>query len=66
VNGGLQGARLSGSGTTRVSVRYRPVGLERASIITLTALAAAVLVLAAAGAKARIRSSRSRWFAIDH
>jgi hypothetical protein len=60
VNAGLQGALLLGSGTSRVSVRYRPTGLEQAIIVTLTALAVAVLVLAVAGVKARVGSPRPR------
>ena len=52
VNGGLQGVRLVGSGTSRVSVRYRPTGLPQAARVSLAALAAAVLVLGTAGWKA--------------
>ena len=51
VNGGLQGVRLAGSGTSRVALRYRPTGLTRAAIVTLTALTAAVLILGATGWK---------------
>jgi len=49
VNGGLQGVRLVGSGTSRVALRYRPTGLTSAVSVSLAALTAAVLVLGAAG-----------------
>jgi hypothetical protein len=49
VDGGLQGALLTGSGTSRVAMRYRPTGLRTAAILSLAALGAAVLVLCAAG-----------------
>jgi hypothetical protein len=52
VNGGLQGVRLLGSGTSRVLAHYVPTGLGQSIKITLTATAAAVLVLATAGVKA--------------
>jgi hypothetical protein len=52
VNGGLQGVQLTGFGTSRVSVRYRPTGLAWALTISLTATAASALVLIAAGIRA--------------
>ena len=52
VNGGLQGVQLTGFGTSRVSVRYRPTGLVWAVTISLAATAASALVLIAAGIKA--------------
>ncbi|HEV3168284.1 MAG TPA: hypothetical protein VGZ22_30045 [Isosphaeraceae bacterium] len=46
-DGGLQGIRLVGSGTTRVTVQYHPTGLVPATRISAIALAAAVgLILA--------------------
>jgi hypothetical protein len=52
VNGGLQGVRLVGSGTSRVTTRYTPTGLTQAARVSLAALALAALVLGAAGWKA--------------
>ena len=52
VNGGLQGVRLVGSGTSRVTIRYRPNGLPQAARVSLAALALAALVLGIAGWKA--------------
>jgi hypothetical protein len=49
LNGGLQGALLTGAGTHRVETRYRPTGLTSSARVTLTALAAAALVLGASG-----------------
>jgi len=45
VNGGLQGVRLVGSGTSRVVLQYRPTGLARATLVSLAALTAAALAL---------------------
>ncbi len=59
VNGGLQGVRLVGSGTSRVSVSYRPSGLPQAARISLAALTAALLVLATAGWTARTGRARA-------
>jgi hypothetical protein len=47
VNGGLQGALLAGSGTSRVTLRYRPTGLPLAATVSLAALGAVPLVLCA-------------------
>jgi hypothetical protein len=52
VAGGLQGVRLTGSGTSQVVVRYRPTGLISAGIISLAATTGAALVLIAAGLRA--------------
>jgi len=60
VNGGLQGVRLIGAGTSRVSMRYQPVGLRQAMAVTVTALAVAVLVLAVTGLKAIKEAPRPR------
>ncbi len=60
VDGGLQGAWLAGSGTSRVSVHYRPTGLVRATAVTLSALAAATIVLAVTAIRFLMRSSPSR------
>jgi hypothetical protein len=49
VDGGLQGILLVGSGTSRVSMRYRPTGLRQAARVSLAALALAVIVLGTAG-----------------
>jgi hypothetical protein len=49
VSGGLQGAWLTGTGTSRVETRYRPTGLTRALRVSTGAVAAALVVLAAAG-----------------
>jgi hypothetical protein len=57
VDGGLQGVPLTGTGSHRVEVEYRPMGLKQAAMISLAALAAAVLVLGASGWKA-IRGRR--------
>ena len=59
VDGGLQGARLYGSGTSRVLTYYQPTGRRKAMIITLCALAAAMLVLASPGLKALVGQARS-------
>jgi hypothetical protein len=48
VDGGLQGALLAGSGTSRVTLRFRPNGLARAATVSLVALAGIALVLCAA------------------
>ncbi len=56
VDGGLHGVPLTGAGTSRVEVRYRPTGLARAATISLAALGAAVLFLGVAGWRA-IRSA---------
>jgi hypothetical protein len=45
VNGGLQAVRLSGSGRSRIALRYRPPRLALASMISLTALTITLLVL---------------------
>jgi hypothetical protein len=52
VNGGLQGVRLVGSGTSHVTTRYRPSGLPQAARVSLAALALAALVLGTAGWRA--------------
>jgi hypothetical protein len=59
VDGGLQGVRLLGSGTSRVLVRYEPTRRQQAGAITLCALAAAVLILAAPGMRALVRQTQS-------
>jgi hypothetical protein len=48
VDGGLQGALLVGSGTSRVTFHYRPTGLRNAATISLVAIAAITIVLGAA------------------
>jgi hypothetical protein len=48
VDGGLQGIPLVGSGISRVALRYQPVGIQRAVLVSLVALTAAVLVLSTA------------------
>ncbi len=58
VNAGLQGVALVGSGTSHVSVRYRPTGLTQTLFISLAAAAAAVIVIATAAFKARIEGRR--------
>ena len=49
LNGGLQGIVLTGSGTSQVAMHYRPTGLFRAAVVSLTTLAAATFVLSMAG-----------------
>ena len=61
VNGGVQGVRLLGSGTSRVLLRYQPTGLGQAAKVTFTAMAAAVLVLATAGLKTLYGMSVRQW-----
>ena len=56
VNGGFQGVGLSGSGTSRVRVFYRPRGFRRALVVSLTALSSALCVVAAASFSAVRRS----------
>ena len=60
VDGGLQGVRLVGSGTSHVVLHYEPTGLRQATKIALIALATAVLVLAAPGLRALVGRVRSR------
>ena len=55
-NGGLQAAVVAGSGTSRVTLRYRPTGLTLAATVSLAALSAIFLVLCADGWKALKRS----------
>ncbi|MGP0068917.1 MAG: hypothetical protein ACLQGP_35620 [Isosphaeraceae bacterium] len=57
VDGGLHGIPLVGAGTSRVELRYRPTGLDRAATVSLSALAAALLV-AAVGWWSAARSDR--------
>jgi hypothetical protein len=45
VNAGLQGVLLTGAGTSRVEVFYRPTGLARAAMVSLAALVAALVVV---------------------
>jgi hypothetical protein len=47
VDGGLQGVRLQGSGTSVVSVRYYPSDFTKAIAITAAALSSALLILIA-------------------
>ena len=57
VNGGLQAVPLLGSGIHRITFQYRPTGLLRAVIISVTALAIALIVLVVTGAN-MIKSNR--------
>ena len=62
VDGGLQGILLVGSGTSRVSMRYRPTGFPQAATVSLAALALAAIVLGTPRfirLRHTIRSSRS-------
>jgi hypothetical protein len=58
VSGGLQGAWLAGSGTSRVETRYRPTGLTRTASVSFSSLVAALLVLAVAGRSSLKRRSQ--------
>jgi hypothetical protein len=49
VNGGLQGIQLPGSGTSEVTVQYRPTGLKQAMSLSAVALGSALAILAIAG-----------------
>jgi hypothetical protein len=49
VNGGLQGAPIPGSGTSRITMHYQPTGLRQAVLVSGAAVGCAVLVLGAAG-----------------
>jgi hypothetical protein len=44
VNGGLQGVLLTGSGTSEVTLSYRPTGLKTAMVISCVAATAAIAV----------------------
>jgi hypothetical protein len=52
VNGGLQGAQITGVGPSEVMVHYQPSGLRQAILTSLTGVTAAALVLLLAGLKA--------------
>jgi len=57
VDGGLQAVRLSGSGRSRISLRYQPPHLAVASTISAISLAITLLVLGFAGIERRKQAS---------
>jgi hypothetical protein len=52
VDGGLQGVLLTGSGTGRVELEYRPTGLKTALLVTLAAAGTAIAVCSVASWRA--------------
>jgi hypothetical protein len=56
VNGGLQGAALTGTGTSRVTFQYRPKGLRPALFLSAGSAAAALICLFAGMAGKRFRA----------
>jgi hypothetical protein len=56
VSGGLQGAALTGTGTSRVTFQYHPTGLRPALVLSAGSAAAALICLFAGMAGKRIRA----------
>jgi hypothetical protein len=56
VNGGLQAAALTGTGTSRITFEYRPTGLRPALVLSAGAAAAALVCLLASMAGKLVRA----------